>query len=152
MNRTEVRARAWLERQGIRGLTFHSAKSPDFVGADGSGYEVKLIQQNDITFSTRQMQQLAEQGNVTVLVFTKDGDEPVASFPFSEIRSFGSWRRIHLRIVHYLSKKLYDELLRLGEDPGQFVEMATARALEKLREVPPGVPKSLRQFWKKKCQ
>ena len=36
--------------------------------------------------------------------------------------------------VIYLSKGLYDELIKLGEDPGEFVEMAAVAALKKLKD------------------
>lgn len=36
--------------------------------------------------------------------------------------------------VIYLSKALYDKLIELGEDPGEFVETAAVAALKKLKD------------------
>ncbi len=139
MNRTEAKAKAWLEQQQIRNLTFQSRRSPDFLGADGRGYEVKLIYENSITFSRKQVRQLVQHGNVTVLAFAKDGDEPVTSFPFSEAKIPGHWGTIRLDVVSghpllYISKELYDELVKLGEDPGRFAAEAVRERLEVIKK------------------
>jgi len=92
MNDTEQRAYIWLQKQGHNDITFHRNSSPDFVTGNGAKFEVKKVRNNVIWFSPNQMAQLARMNGVKVIIM--DGvDEPVAVFPFSEIRG-GFWNGI----------------------------------------------------------
>jgi len=85
MNDTEQRAYVWLLGQGHTDITFHSSTTPDFVTSTGEKFEVKKVRNNVIWFSPGQLEQLRWQKKTKIIVMD-GGDEPVAVFPFSEIK------------------------------------------------------------------
>lgn len=123
MNITEQKAERWLRAQGITSI-FQPRKSPDFICQDGSGYEVKLLRQNSITFSSSQFETLCNfPGELTVLVFN-GGEEPLHKIQFNEIdRQRPYWR--NLQIIVYVTD---DGTNIRGLDP-QLYRLARAEAI-----------------------
>lgn len=97
MNKTEKIAKEWLENNGIQGLVFQRNCSPDFIDANGLGYEVKLSRNNSITFSSGQVDALIERKNVTVLVMEKNNPNPIAQIPINEIKDKDTWHNYRIR-------------------------------------------------------
>jgi DNA-binding XRE family transcriptional regulator len=81
MNKTELTAKKWLEMQGHKDLVFQHSHSPDFITNKGEGFEVKLVRQNTITFSSRQWGELQTHPDVTILIFNREGElESIVKF------------------------------------------------------------------------
>lgn len=99
MNDTEKRAFTWLMKKGYTDVTFYRSSSPDFVTKSGEKFEVKKIRNNVIWFSPKQIEQLGKMGDVKIIVMD-DGTEPIAVFPFSEIKD-GFWHEIKIAGGNY---------------------------------------------------
>jgi len=106
MNKTEKKAKQWLQKQGYNDLVFQQRISPDFVSPSGKGFEVKLVRRNSVFFSNTQWQQLQSHPDVTVLVFN-DNDAPQAIIPFQELKKPPSyWKHYRLSLTN-LSERHY---------------------------------------------
>ena len=96
MTQTERKAFNWLSRQGnvlLRGKTY-----PRFMTSEGKGFHAKRLYTHSIIFSDAEVEVLKEQ-EVTILVFD-GGDEPLFSFPFSEIDfSDRKWHHIDIHVI-----------------------------------------------------
>jgi len=99
MNKTEKKAHEWILSTLKKEPTFQRRKSPDFVCSDGSGYEIKLLRSNAITFSSSQFETLREFPYDLKIVVFDDGEEPIAIIPFPEIRENPKyWGKIRIAI------------------------------------------------------
>jgi hypothetical protein len=98
LNKTELKAKEWLTQQG-KAVDFHSRSSPDFTCRDGTGYEVKLLRENCITFSMTQFEQLRLfPGELKVVVFD-GGIQPDYIIPFSELENIPRyWNGIRVKV------------------------------------------------------
>lgn len=86
MNQTERKAFNWLVKQGIpeSEISFRVRKTPDFLIADGRGYEVKLLGDYGIYTTPKQLEELREK-NPTILVFRSSDKEPMLVAPFNDV-------------------------------------------------------------------
>ena len=86
MNKTERKAFNWLLKQGIHknDITFQSCKNPDFIFADGRGYEAKTLVNRGITTTLKQLKELRED-NPIILLFSPSDDEPAIAAPFKDV-------------------------------------------------------------------
>ena len=76
MNVTETKAKAWLESQGLQ-VFYMGNRNPDFIDANGNGYEIKLIRGDCVVLSDKQLGDLnSYQGNLKILAFHIGDDEP----------------------------------------------------------------------------
>ena len=70
VNKTELLAIEWLQKQGYKKEQIIKSQSPDFTCTDGKRYEVKLAYGNKLLFWNTQVPKLKE--NDTILVFNKN--------------------------------------------------------------------------------
>lgn len=86
MNQTERKAFNWLVKQGIleSEISFRARKTPDFLIADGRGYEVKLLGDYGIYTTPKQLEKLRKK-NSTLLVFRPSDEEPMLVAPFNDV-------------------------------------------------------------------
>lgn len=108
MNKTEVKAKHWLEKQGYKNIIFQNRRSPDFLVSEGIGFEVKFVRRNTVTFSRRQWHQLHEHPNVKIL-FWADGDEPLHIVPIGKLQEPPSYWHQYRLILADLSRRLYED-------------------------------------------
>jgi len=106
MNKTEVRAKEWLESQGYGSLAFQNRNSPDFITDKGLGFEVKKLRENTVFFSTRQWRQLEIHPNVTILVFDSK-ETPEAIIPFRQLDKPPSYWGKYRLVMKDLEKTRY---------------------------------------------
>jgi len=101
MNKSEQKAYNWLLKQDVKpsDITFRGSRTPDFILADGRGFEVKRLYEGKnskkIIFSSRQFKSMEEAGNTQILVFSDAQEEPVAIIPLSAMEE-GMWEGIKL--------------------------------------------------------
>ncbi len=84
MNKTELLAYDWLQKQGYTGVVFQRHHSPDFLTAEGVGFEVKKARNGVIFFTDGQWDSLSRHPDVRVVIFD-DTEEPLAIAEFSEL-------------------------------------------------------------------
>jgi len=103
MNKSEQKAYNWLLKQGVKpsDITFRGSRTPDFILADGRGFEVKRLYEGrdgkKIIFSSRQFKSMEEAGNTQILVFSNVDEEPVAIIPVSAVKDGSKmWEDIRL--------------------------------------------------------
>lgn len=117
-------------RQGVPAEDItHSANKcgePDFVLRDGRKYEVKRLTTDGIRFTSRQFAEF-EKMNPTILVFSDDGENPVAVVPFYEVSNHFIIQTPAGKSI-WISKKSYKTLIKIKT------------GLEKIRRVPVGFP------------
>lgn len=114
MTKTERLALSWLLRQGYGegDVKFNWRGSPDFLLADGRRVEVKRLYGDTIIFSEKQLGELADEDEVAV--FREGDEEPVAVFPFREVKEAlrrGGWLRLGDRSL--LVRVVGGEMLRI---------------------------------------
>lgn len=86
LNETERAGYFWLRRQyDDADIEFQVRASPDFLTTDGKGWEIKLIRQNVITFSSYQLAMAQTHPKCTVLAFERGSAEPAISFALREL-------------------------------------------------------------------
>lgn len=88
MNITEQKAYQWLlKKKGYKEqeIVFQSRKSPDFITADGYGYEIKLLYNKVVWFNKPQLELLQHMPNVFLVIFARDKDEPIIVIPTVDI-------------------------------------------------------------------
>ena len=87
MNVTEKKGYKWLLAQGYSfdDIVFHPRRNPDFITADGNGYEVKRLYGRKIRFGTIQFEELQIFGGVKVLVFNDESDIPKEILEMSDL-------------------------------------------------------------------
>jgi len=128
LNDTEYKAKRWLIEQG-KEVIFQPRKSPDFICGDGSGYEVKLLRNNSITFSTRQFDILSQYQNPLVVLVFDEGKEPLFIIPFNDLAARPTYWK-HIRIVIYNVGNKGSFLLRTDDElKGTLSKKATALGL-----------------------
>lgn len=88
MNVTERIALRWLSRHtGVpeHEIVYSPNSTPDFILPDGSLYEVKRLYGDKIIVYYSQVEALAEIPDTKVVVFSREGVEPVAIIPAGEL-------------------------------------------------------------------
>lgn len=87
MNITEKKGYRWLQFQGYKDIVFRARLTPDFVVEGIKSFEVKLARNNTIYITKTQYNQLEKvEGELTILVFNAESDNPIAIIPFSQIK------------------------------------------------------------------
>jgi hypothetical protein len=102
MNKTETLAYRWLRRvkgYGRRDITFGYRQNPDFIAADGLGYEVKLVRTGSVTFTVLQLIALERHPDVHVLFWDDGAKGPTLEVPFPELPIPGYWRQYRIILV-----------------------------------------------------
>jgi hypothetical protein len=98
MNKTESKTLNWLMRQGTpkEAIHYQARRSPDFILADGRGFEAKRIVGNTIFFGAKQFEDLKRRKDkVIVLAFTDQSEEPIA-LSMSEIEVDRVIKGVHI--------------------------------------------------------
>ncbi len=104
MNKTERFAYDWLVTQGYTGIMFQRRSSPDFLTAEGIGFEVKKARNNVITFTSGQWDKLRAHPNIRIVIF--DGaDSPLAVLDFTQLPKPPSfWNQFKIVMAKSLTK------------------------------------------------
>lgn len=99
MNVTETAAFNWLLNRGYSPdqITYQYASSPDFVTADGRGWEVKAPTGRVVMFGARQIADLRAFGPTTVLLWEAGHDRPFVQADFASLVIPGEWCGFLLR-------------------------------------------------------
>lgn len=102
MNQTEEAAYKWLIKErsySPEEITFAYRQNPDFVTADGVGYEVKLIRNRTITFTVAQLIALEHHPNVQMLFWNHSDVSPCLVVAFKDLLIPGYWRQYRLILI-----------------------------------------------------
>ena len=75
MNKTELKAFKWLQKQGYTNVIHQGRKTPDFR-TSGGFFEVKLAYGHTLNFTSGQVEKIVG-ADAKVLVFDDDHDDPV---------------------------------------------------------------------------
>ncbi len=107
MNKTEQKAFDWLVKHGIISGEVDIISStkkrgePDFVLKDGRQYEVKRLDRGGIWFTPKQLTEF-KKVNPIILVFSDNGENPIAVAPFSGIS-----KRFKIRVSSSEGKSIW---------------------------------------------
>jgi len=119
MNKTEHLANNWLISEGYTGLRFHHRDTPDFTTEQGKGFEVKLVRNGVIWFSSEQFDHMLTVDNSFVLVFS-DKPVPDAIIPVEDLRNgINVWRNIQLVVPNHPRQRYVADIkhgLAVGND------------------------------------
>lgn len=99
MNVVETAAFHWLQQRGYPAdaIQFQYTRSPDFITADGDGWEVKRVSRRRVVFGARQICDIRRFGPTEVLIWQLGDDKPLAVVPFDELTIPGEWGGFQLR-------------------------------------------------------
>jgi hypothetical protein len=99
---SEKKAFTWLIKTGYQpqDLRYQGRTSPDFIGRDGRGFEVKLVNGRTIMFADTQIEKLSNQ-ETYILVFSHKSPLPQAVLQFQKLNIPGYSGNYRLIIVHY---------------------------------------------------
>lgn len=137
MNQTETLAYEWLIAQGYsqEQIAFQRRRSPDFVTADGKGWEVKLVRENSIIFSTSQLLSLRDHSHSTVLIFRTGEAAPIGQFPINTVEVPGYWQHFRLGLVDYKNLPEGETIVTVRQFNSEVWRLFRIRALELRRGV-----------------
>lgn len=124
LNITERAAYAWLcasEGYTPDTLRFQRRASPDFLGADGRAWEVKLVRNRVVVFAASQLEALRDVACAVVL--WGGGTQPEAVVPFADLEIPGQWRQYRLCLTGVDEHRLP---LRLPPDLHDVARVAAA--------------------------
>lgn len=88
MNKTESKAYNWLLSKGYDELdiVFQGRGTPDFLTADGKGWEIKLVYgAHTIWMTNSQYGRIKEMDNVCIVVYTADSKTPIEIIPIANL-------------------------------------------------------------------
>lgn len=100
MNDIELKAKRWLEKQGIK---VHRQLTPDFISDDGQGFEVKTMRGNDVNIDNL-IPLLKNVNNNHILVFKQSGENPVMVLPLYPINV--EFEKVVVYFSKFFSKKV----------------------------------------------
>lgn len=89
MNATEIKGYKWLLKQGYSeaDIFYQSRRNPDFLTTTDEGFEVKRLRgKNVIWLSEKQFKELKGMHSVTILVFSTEKEDPILTFPTSQLK------------------------------------------------------------------
>lgn len=114
MNKTETLAYQWLQDDGysVSDIIFRPRTSPDFITADGKGWEVKLARRWQVVFTKSQVANLRAHPNVTLLLWGSSHLQDSVSFKDIEVP--GHWGKYRFRLMEGEDGALFT--LRLPDD------------------------------------
>lgn len=142
MNITEQKGYQWLQYKGYTDIVFRARLTPDFIVEGGKTFEVKLARNNTIYISKTQYNQLDKvEGELKILVFGAENDEPIAIIPFSEVKPRPRfWNNIRIiggsphkyigQIDDSLMERLAGEANRFGLNINAMVNYIVSRYFE----------------------
>jgi len=118
LNITEDKAYRWLQYQGYKDIVFRARLTPDFIVEGGRSFEVKLARNNTIFITKTQYDQLSQTaGELTLLVFSSEGNNPTAIIPFNEIRE---------------RPKFWNNIRIIGQHPHRYIGQFDDSLIDKL--------------------
>ena len=131
MNVTEAAAWRWLiAAQGYTPdtLVFQRRATPDFLGADGRGWEVKLIRANSIVFAATQPGPLRTHGNCFVLAWIDGADAPAAVMSMRRLQIPGYWKQYRLSVVNFSKyRQNLGHTVNITEEMKDLIDAGAAR-------------------------
>lgn len=131
MNKTETLAYQWLQDQGysVSDIIFRKTDSPDFITADGKGWEVKLVRAGRVFFSTTQVSRLLAHPDCVVAFWENGLFAGIAPFP--ELAVPGWWGHFELKVEDL---GMTNRTLRLPDDLDEALRVEAARRDESVHE------------------
>ncbi len=124
MNPTETATYPWLMRQGYEPeeIYFRYRLNPDFLTADGKGWEVKMPGSGGkqpgrvVIFGAKQIADIRRFGPCDVLFWRLGASAPFATADFSELVIPGEWNGLLLRAAWQTKRAPGTVLLRSTAD------------------------------------
>lgn len=138
MNATEAAAYRWLlasEGYTPETLTFQRRASPDFLGDDGRGWEVKLVRSRHVTFWRPQVTSLKTHGRCLVVLWSS-GSAPELVVPFSSLTIPGVHQKYRLALANSDALTLrttdaqYQVIRAAAGSRGQSLQVWISRAID----------------------